>query len=229
MMLRIVACAAIIASAGGCAAREVHPVGSPSPNPAAAAERLTRRSWPSGPRQATFAWTLDEAGERFRGRGVVRYQAPDRLRLDLFGPRGETLLAAALAGDTVRLPPAAQGQFALPSAALLWGVLGVIRPPDGATPQAVLGAGADSTVRYSGTGGDTWEFRTGAAPLTRVQRSSRGGVAESVDITWATQDRIRTARYREWSAQRTLDLTFESITNAEPFAPSIWLPQGTSR
>lgn len=229
MTLRILAYAAAIAFASGCAAREVQPAGLPSPNPVAAAERLARRSWPSGPRQATFAWSLDEAGERFRGRGVVRFQAPDRLRLDLFGPRGETLLAAALAGDTVRLPPAAQGQIALPSPALLWAVLGVIRPPGGATPQAVLGAGADSTVRYSGTGGEAWEFRTGAAPLTRVQRSSRGGVAESVDITWAAPDRIRSARYREWSAQRTLDLTFESVTNAEPFAPSIWLPLGTSR
>jgi hypothetical protein len=159
----------------------------------------------------------------------VRFQAPDRLRLDLFGPRGETLLAAAMVGDSVRLPESAQGQIALPSPTLLWGALGVMRPPTGATPLVVSGSGRDSTARYSGPGADTWEFRTGAAPLTRVQRSSRGGVAESVDVTWTGADQIRSARYREWSAQRTLDLTFETITNAEPFAPSIWLPQGTTR
>jgi hypothetical protein len=127
------------------------------------------------------------------------------------------------------MPPSAQGKVALPSPVLLWGVLGVIRPPSGATPLAVSGAGADSTIRYSAIRENTWEFRTGGAALARVQRSARGGVAESVDLTWAAGDRLRSARYREWSAQRTLDLSFDSITNAEPFAPSIWLPQGTAR
>jgi hypothetical protein len=221
--------ALLITLFAGCAAREMPPVGTPVPDSGAAAERLARRSWTATPRQATFAWSLDEAGERFRGRGVVRFQAPDRLRLDLFGPRGETLLAAALVGDSLRLPPAAQGQIALPSPALLWGVLGVIRPPVGAAPLLVAGAGADTTIRYSATGGETWDFRTGLLGLMRVQRSARGGVAESVDLTWATADHLRNARYRAWSAQRTLDLSFDSITNAQPFAPSIWLPQGTSR
>lgn len=208
----------------GCTAAAAPPAMAPTPEAPAVAGRLVQRSWPASPRQAAFSWTLDEAGERFRGRGVVRFQAPDRLRLDLFGPRGETYLAAALVGDSIRLPPNAQGKIALPSPALLWGALGILRPPTGTSPVAVAAEGQDTIVRYSGAGGENWDFRTGRVPLTRVQRIARGGVAESVELTWDGPDRIRSSRYRDWAALRTLDLAFETITNADPFPPSIWLP-----
>lgn len=213
----------------GCAAAGSPPVMAPTAEAPAVAGRMVQRSWPATPRHAAFSWTLDEAGERFRGRGVVRFQAPNRLRLDLFGPRGETYLAAALVGDSIRLPPNAQGQIALPSPALLWGALGILRPPTGSRPVAVAGEGEDTTVRYSGGSGETWDFRTGRVPLARVQRIARGGVAESVEVTWDAPDRIRSSRYRDWSALRTLDLEFETVTNADPFPPSIWLPQIASR
>jgi hypothetical protein len=65
---------------------------------------------------------------RFNGRGVARIEPPYHARLDLFGPRGDTYLSAALVDDQIRLPPGVQA-VQLPPPALMWAVLGVVAPP----------------------------------------------------------------------------------------------------
>lgn len=214
-----------------CAAANPAPVGAPVADPAATAAELIRATTPSAPRRTTFAWELNEAGSRVRGRGVVRSEAPERLRLDLFGPRGETYLSAALVADSFRVPPQAEG-FALPSPALLWGALGVVRPPSGAALERATTAGAQTTLRYVAPAGDRFDFvLEGAADsvqLRRVERIARGGVVETLELSWSAPRVLARARYRDLAAYRELILTLEENVDVSAFPDAIWNPAAPS-
>jgi hypothetical protein len=194
-------------------------------DPAALAAETARSTVPAGPRQLNFGWQLDEAGAGFRGRGVGRMIAPTRFRLDLFGPRGETYLAAALVDGQVRAPAILAQRFSLPSPALLWGAVGVIAPPADARLLGAERDGAVTTLRYQ-LGGDVLEYRTRDGRLQTVRRSRGGGVAESIDLEYNAQG-LASARYRDWAAFRTLNLTLESATDVSSFPDETWTPPGT--
>jgi hypothetical protein len=193
-------------------------------DPSALAAETARGTVPASPRQVNFAWALDEAGARFQGRGVGRMVAPSRFRLDLFGPRGETYLAAALVDGEARVPPALIERFRLPSPALLWGAVGVIAPPAEARLLAATRDGAVTILRYQ-LGEDVLEYRTRDGRLQTVRRSARGGTAESIDLEYNATG-LATARYRDWAAYRTLNLTLESSTDVSSFPESTWTPPG---
>ncbi len=222
------------AGMGGCAgAAAAPPAGTPAPDPAAAealASDLRRATTPSSARQATFGWELDEAGAKLRGRGVVRFRPTDRIRLDLFGPRGETYLAAALVDETPRIPAAVEERFRLPSPALLWGALGVFRPPSAARLQSATTAN-DSTVtlRYTLEGEGTLEFRSRGGRLLGVRRLERGGNRETLELRRRADGQVERAEYRDWAAYRTLVLTLEATTDVASFPEETWTPPGTAR
>ena len=201
----------------------------PGQDAAAIAAGLQRATLPASPRQVNFSWGLDESGARFTGRGVARFRAPDRFRLDLFGPRGETYLAAALADETPRVPAALEERFALPSPALLWAVVGVVRPPAAARLLDASTRGGVTTVRYDLGAEGTLEYRARNGLLDSVRRTRGGGVQESIDLERAADGALRTARYREWVALRTLNLTLESANDVASFSEDIWSPPGTAR
>jgi hypothetical protein len=196
-----------------------------APDPSVLAAQAARATVPAGPRQLAFSWQLDEAGARFQGRGVGRMVAPSRFRLDLFGPRGETYLAAALVDGEARVPAALEERFRLPSPALLWGAVGVVAPPAEARLLAASTEGAVTTLRYQ-LGDDVLEYRTRDGRLQTVRRSSRGGTAESIDLEYDARGLAR-ARYRDWAAYRTLNLTLESATDVSAFDEATWTPPGT--
>lgn len=198
--------------------------GAPAADPSAVAAAAARATVPSSPRQLNFGWELDEAGARFRGRGVARMVAPSRFRLDLFGPRGETYLAAALVDGEARVPPALAQRFRLPSPALLWGAVGVIAPPADARVLSAAADGAVTVLRYQ-LGDDVLEYRTRDGRLQSVRRSARGGTAESIDLEYNASG-LASARYRDWAAYRTLNLTLESSTDVPSFPEQTWTPPG---
>jgi hypothetical protein len=201
----------------------------PGQDMAEIAAQVQRATLPSSPRQANFTWALDESGARFNGRGVARFRAPDRFRLDLFGPRGETYLAAALVDETPRVPAAlVQQRLTLPSPALLWGVVGVVRPPGSARLVSAT-AGETTVLRYDLGDQGTLEYRVRGGALQSVRRLRAGGVQESIDLEHASNGAIRGARYREWIALRTLNLTLESTNDVASFPEDIWSPPGTAR
>ena len=222
--------ALLAASLAGCAGAGAAPAGplpaeAPADAPRLEAE-LRAATLPAGPRHATFAWELDESGARFRGRGVARYVAPDRFRLDLFGPRGETYLAAALVGDEPRVPAAVEERFALPSPALLWAAVGVVRPPAGVVLADAAAEGETLTLRYRMADGDVLEYRARAGRLESLRRTRGRGVAESVDLTHGAEG-VSRAQYRDWAAYRSLTLTVETNADAAPFPEATWSPPGT--
>lgn len=213
----------------GCAPAAYTAAGAPAADPVAVADSLRRATIPAAPQQVSFAWSLDEQGTPLRGRGVARYQAPQRLRVDLFGPRGETYLAAALVGDSLRLPPGAAAGIQLPSPALLWGALGVLRPPSGAVPVAALRDGEMLVVRYRDPS-SSQEFAFEADPegLAGVQRLDGSTRLESLRLRRDTTG-LRSAEYRDWAAYRTLTLAFEGAPAAALFDPAIWLTGNAAR
>lgn len=213
--------------AAGCAAGTAAPVGTPVPDPSGTARELVAATAPDRRAQVNFAWTLDESGSRVRGRGVVRLQPPDRLRLDLFGPRNETVLAAALVGDEARLPAGARPTVAIPSPALLWAGLGVIRPPRDASLETATSTGEATVIRYRSAGGELYEYTilAGAEPLLQqLQRIGSRGPLETVSLERGATGELARARYRDWTAYRDLTLDIESTVDAEPFPEEIWTP-----
>jgi hypothetical protein len=212
----------------GCAGSLPEPVGTPVADPSALAAEMIQSTTPVRPQRITFAWSLNEAGSRVTGRGVVRSEAPDRIRLDLFGPRNESYLSAALVEDEYRLPTGVSIPVALPSPAILWGGLGTIRPPAGA--QLIAGAQSDTsaTVRYRAEDGTLYQYdvstRAGRSMLRNVERSGSGGRLESVRLTRDPSGRITKADYRNWSAFRDLTLEIDAITDSDPFPQSTWQP-----
>jgi hypothetical protein len=215
---------------GGCAPRMAPPAGAPVADPEAAAAALQRASIPDAARQATFAWTLDEAGSRLRGRGVARYVAPERIRLDLFGPRGETYLAAALVNEEFRVPNTVAPTAPLPSAALLWATVGVVKPPADARLLSVTETQRELIVRYATENGETFEYRASGDPLrlTAIARAGRTGVSETIQLTRDATGELQSARYRDLAAYRELVLTLEAMTEVASFPPTIWSPDGTA-
>lgn len=229
----VLAVAGLLSLGAACGGGLPPPAGAPVADPQATAAELRRASVPDSPRQATFSWELNEAGSRLRGRGVVRYEAPERLRLDLFGPRGETYLAAALVGDTFRIPTQATTQVTLPSPALLWGALGVVRPPTDARLMSATATERELFVRYETAVGEIFEFRADAAPsdvrLRRVERLGRSGVLETVQVAWSAAHMPQQARYRDVAAFRELVLTTEEIRDVPSFPGDVWRPAGAER
>lgn len=230
MVCRTALTAALLAAAA-CAPGMGAPAGAPVADPAAVVAELQRLSVPDGPRQVAFEWTLAESGARLRGRGVARLVAPERLRLDLFGPRGETYLSAALVGDEFHVPGALAGVIALPSPALLWAAVGVVQPPGDARLSSATATETELIVRYETDAGDTFEYRAAGEPqrLGTVSRAARGGVRETLQLNWGEDGALRSTRYRDVDAYRELVLTVESMTPVESFPPSIWRPDGTAR
>lgn len=217
--------------AAGCASSRLAPVtGAQVAEPTELAQELIDASTPVAPFQVNFAWTLEEGGSRASGRGVVRVEAPERIRLDLFGPRGETYLVAALAEGQYRFPPAVRSPVELPSPVLLWGALGVFQTPTGATLSSATVDGSRTELRYTAPNGDLYLFafaaaREGSAPRPmRIERAVGQGVVESVTITRDADDEITQTEYRDWTAFRNLTLTVETRRDVDSFPQDIWRP-----
>jgi hypothetical protein len=217
--------ALLVAALAGCAsaAPPAVPTGPPAADPRAVEAELVRTTTPASPRRIGFTWELDEAGSKVRGRGVVRAEAPERLRLDLFGPRGETYLAAALVGEDFRVPPNVASRISLPSPALLWGAMGVVHPPAGAVLAGATASGTASSLRYRSAAGETTEYGVEDGRLRTVRRVGGSGALESLALTYTAAGVLQKAEYRDWGAYRTLVLNIESNDDAARFPQDTWL------
>ncbi|MBW3630900.1 MAG: hypothetical protein KY464_16615, partial [Gemmatimonadetes bacterium] len=219
---------ATAAVAAGCSAQSRVPAGAPVADPSATAAELMRSTGTPRLQRITFGWTLNEAGSKVSGRGVVRVDAPRRIRLDLFGPRNETVLGAALVDDEYRFPAGVTPGVALPSPSLFWGGMGVIRPPAGATLVGATAADSTAVLRYRATDGTTYQYETrrsaGLVRLENLERSGNGGRLETVRLTRDAAGRIQNAAYRNWAEFRELTLETGDITDVTSFPESTWQP-----
>lgn len=209
----------------GCSTGRTVDLGVPIPEPAVEASRLERATVPADPERIVFAWTLDEAGSRVGGQGVVRVAAPERIRLDLFGPRNESYLSAALVDGEYRLPPRASGEVPLPSPALLWAGLGVVHPPAGAELVGATRSGEIVALTYAAPQGEQYRYRladdSAGVRLLSLDRAGRSGVLETVRLERRGEGLPR-VRYRNLAEYRELVLLPESRTTVDAFSDAIW-------
>ncbi len=178
-----------------------------------------------GPRQVVFRWEAREPGLRVRGRGVVRMEAPSRLRLDLFSPQGETLFQGALADEELRIPSWAPRELA-PPPTFLWAALGVVRPGEGwALVGGERGRGEAFMFRFDVGDDREARFWFDRGRLLRVEGRVRGGVEEEVELRWndSWQVPIRTV-YRNLREFRELVFNLESERAVDAFPAHIWYP-----
>lgn len=201
--------------------------GAPAPQPPDTALEhwaLRAAAPPANALQATFTWRLQEKEARFGGQGVTRMAPPDHARLDLFGAHGEPYLAAAVVGDDLRVPSGVDEQD-VPPVALLWTVLGVLRPPEGARLVATRGDTSHLELGYQGESGE-WRFVLDRGRLVSARWQPDDGGRHTVDLTLSTESTLPgEARYRDWLAFRELDLKLDDVKYVTGFSSEIWSPR----
>lgn len=217
---RILAVAVLaLGSAPGCATRAPLPAGPPRAEAAAAAVDATALRQPA---RFVFSWSLRDGEARFSGDGVARTAPPHHARLDLFGPRGEGYVSAALVDMELRLPTGADPTL-LPPAPLLWSVLGVFREPQGAV---LVGTDlqADTVLVYE-RGSERWRFRvTGGVVRGAEWEDGRRG-RRTVEVREVgTLQRPSLVVYRDWQAYRELSIEVEEAEYVAAFPPETWTP-----
>lgn len=181
---------------------------------------------PAAPRLLRFKWLFQDERSSAGGRGSARVAPPDSLRFDVAGPFGADPAAAVVVGDSALWaePPDAVKKL-VPNYPLLWGMLGVARPPD---PADVLRGIADGPVtawQYAGptdTVAYAWTRGTPGKLVTEVRR--RGELLGRVETEIDSAGAPRRAQLVVPGAPARLDLTFLSTTRAS-FAPEIWIPR----
>jgi hypothetical protein len=173
--------------------------------------------------RVVFNWSLQDRDARFSGEGVTRLEPPNKARLDLFGPRGEGYLSAALVDFELRLPPGAAADI-LPPPALFWSVLGVFRAPQGAQLVGASGDSASSELRYR-AGDQSWVFSVANGRLRRAEWQGPAQGRQTVEIAeYGARDLPARVVYRDWRAFRELTITLTQVHDANPFPPDIWTP-----
>jgi hypothetical protein len=177
------------------------------------------------PMRVVFDWKVQDRDARFSGQGVARVEPPDRARLDLFGPRGEGYLSAAVVGDSLRVPPGLRPQAAaVPPQTLLWSVLGVLRPPEGARLVSARQQGTEVRLEYA-RGDERWQFVVAAGRLQRAELDRPGTGRQTLELQGEGPLGLpREAVFRDFAAFRQLTLTLDRADEAQPFPPDTWAP-----
>ena len=209
------AVAVLILAVAGCAAR-----GIPATLEPEVARTAIAATAPEQPVRAVFEWSLRDDDARFSGDGVARIAPTYRVRLDLFGPRGEGYLSAALVGQELRLPPGA-GEVPLPPPALMWAALGVVAPPDGAVLVATTVKEDRTELFYeTGDGRLRYTLRTGRLQEV-VWEGEQGRQDVELQGTGVVPDR---AQFRDWRRYTELTLILEQVEEVDEYPPEIWDP-----
>ncbi len=217
---------AALVFAAACGPRQLAVIG-PVQDGEGAASQLRDTTGLEEPLRIVFAWQLNEGGQRVQGRGVARVEPPYKARLDLFLHTLETVTSAALVEGDLRLLPGAPDDI-LPPPDLMWGVLGIFRPP---ANTSLLGAdrleGGAMRLRYGYPDGRQLHYEVVGGSLTRLELLERGRVVQRVQLTSRGTDRYPVeATYRNMADFRELRLQRESLQVVGPFDPDIWNPVG---
>lgn len=201
------AAGAVAGVLGGCAAGTAAS-GPPLSSPAEVAAQLRDRAGPERPYRVRLTWDYSDPRGPVSGDGVLRFNPPDSLRLDLFGP-GDGSMSVALAGSGLR----SVGQIEdlrLPPPAFLYASAGLFRPRSGA-PDRGYRSGEDRVLVYGTADGDSLRFRVRGRRLRGVRELRNGRTLREVELTWPDsgawpasalyRDRERESRAR-WSLER---------------------------
>lgn len=216
---------ALLLVAVGCAPAAVQTPDAGPPQPQLA-RQLMESSALDRPLRLVFSWNYTEENARFSGRGATRVEPPYKARLDLFGPRGETYLAAAAVGDELRLPAgmAPSLRAMVPPVALLWTALGVLRAPEGATLASTQQRGDTLVIGYTREQ-ERWSFRAVGGRLQYAEWIGPQSGRKTVELRGSAAHNLpAVAVYRDWPAFRELTLTLDQVNEVTSFPEDTWYP-----
>jgi hypothetical protein len=214
-----VALAVMVGGAAGCAT-----VPGDGPADPAAEARAVAATAPQQPMQVFFDWNMSDRDARFNGRGVLRVDRGYRARVDLFGPRGETLTAGVIEGEQMRVVPAGS-EALLPPPAMLWSALGVFRAP----ADAVLAGTTtieDGFVLGYARGDTRWTFRFEDDAL-RSAEWVEGRARRTVVLSCTAPHGVpQQAVFRDWTEFRELTLRVTDVEQRTGFDRDVWILPG---
>lgn len=211
-----------IGGSAACSAR----VGPDEVQPGVEAQVLQQTSL-DRPWFAVFDWSLRDGRSNFEGSGAARL-LPDSARLDLFGPQDVAYLSALLLGDRLLIPDGVPRDV-VPPAPLLWGALGVVRPPAGAVLQGAVRDGEGATLRYrvrSGASAGYWTYRTRGSALVSAEWIGNDGARRLVRLTAAGAGLPARATYTHERALRELTLERTLQEEVDGFPADVWRLEG---
>ena len=174
--------------------------------------------------QIVFEWTMTDRDARFSGRGTMRIDTGYRARLDLFGPRGETLAATILTDAQMRSVPPLAGAM-LPPPAMMWAALGIFRAPEDADLMRASISGGTTQLEYA-RGAIRWQFSI-ADGLLRSMEWTNGSARRTVQLTGTSSLGMPAeASFRDWTEFRQLTLKVTDVEEKASFEPDVWILPG---
>lgn len=193
----------------------------PLPDPSEAAARLAAAS-PERPYRVTFAWQYADERGPVRGDGVLRFNPPDSLRLDLFSAGGASMNVALVEG---RLRTAGQIEdVRLPPPAFLYATGGLFRPGREG-PAEGWEAGGDRLLSYEASGRATLVYRLRGTRIVGLVERSDGRELRTLELDWPEPAGAwpRQAEYRdETQASRARWTVEDAETEEESFPREIY-------
>lgn len=179
----------------------------PLPDPAGIAERVTDAG-PERPHRVTFRWEYADERGPVRGDGVLRFNPPDSLRLDLFSAADASMNIALVEGE---LRSAGQIEdVRLPPPAFLYATAGLFQPGR-AEPVEGWEAGDDRFLAYRASGGGTLVYRLRERRIVRLAERRDGRELRRLVIGWPEPAGVwpREAEYRDATRQSRARWTVE--------------------
>lgn len=192
-------------------------------DPAAAGRQVRAATTPEGPWRLRLAWEYADERGPVQGDGVLRYTAPDSLRLDLFGP-GDASMSVALTGGRLR----SVGQIRdvrLPPPAFLYAAAGLFRPGRDRPDEAWRGEGGRTLVYRTGDG--ELRFRLREDRLVGVEERRAGREVRRLHLRWSDTASARrwprSAEFRDFARESRARWTVRRVRPADgPFSPEIY-------
>jgi hypothetical protein len=135
--------AATLGAVAACSAPSARlaPEGAFAPLSAEGFRAVAARTVPPVAQLLQIHWRYEDGDRAVSGRGAVRLAPPDSLRLDVaVSVLGRATLV--LAGDSAWAQPEDMVSQVLPSRSIVWGMMGIVRPP-GADTRIEVGQAAD--------------------------------------------------------------------------------------
>lgn len=189
----------------------------PLPDPAEVADRAADAG-PDRPHRVTFRWEYADERGPVRGEGVLRFNPPDSVRLDLFSAADASMNVALVGGE---LRSAGQIEdVRLPPAAFLYATAGLFRP--GRTgPGEGWEAGGDRHLAYRAPGGGTLVYRLRDTRIVRLDEREDGRELRRVELDWPESTGVwpREAEYRDATRQSRARWTVEETRVEEASFP----------
>lgn len=215
----------LAAAATACARRLPDPV--PVPEPAALAERLRLAGTPDEPQLIAFKWRYRGREGRFSGKGALRVNPPDSVRLDLLGPDYSGVQSAVLLGDRVYY--VGEQRIQLPPPTFMWTVLGVFRPPADIAPYGTR-RGERLRLAYRLSPRETVAFEFERDQLVEAELEVGRDVVQRIDLelqdrSAGAPDRLawpKQARFRDLGEFHEVKIEVTEVREHAPFAGQIF-------